>query len=44
MILVSHNMGYISQHCDRAAILQNGALTMFDDIGTAADVYNQMAC
>jgi capsular polysaccharide transport system ATP-binding protein len=44
MILVSHNMSYISQHCDRAAILQNGSLTMFNDIGAASEAYNQMTC
>jgi capsular polysaccharide transport system ATP-binding protein len=44
MILVSHNMSYISQHCDRAAILQNGSLTMFNDIGAASEAYNQMNC
>ena len=41
MILVSHDAGYIQQHCDRAAVLIDGNLYTFDDMGQAFALYNE---
>jgi capsular polysaccharide transport system ATP-binding protein len=35
VILVSHNPQTVRQYCDRGAILANGALSIYDDIGAA---------
>ena len=35
IILVTHNAQTIRQYCDRGAVLANGQLTLYDDIGTA---------
>jgi capsular polysaccharide transport system ATP-binding protein len=42
IILVTHNIHTLRQYCDRAAVLANGALTLFDDIGTALGRYHRM--
>jgi capsular polysaccharide transport system ATP-binding protein len=39
MIIVSHEPGYIREHCNRAAVLHQGALVHFDDIDAAYDFY-----
>ena len=36
-IVVSHSMGLIKQLCSKAAVLENGALTMYDDVQAAID-------
>ncbi|MGE4323841.1 MAG: ABC transporter ATP-binding protein [Sphingobium sp.] len=41
MIFVSHDPGYISEHCDRAAVLTEGKLTMFDSVAEAYEVYDR---
>src|SRR5215831_9582755 len=43
IILVTHNIHTLRQYCDRGAILANGELTLFDDIGTAIGRYHRMA-
>lgn len=43
MIIVSHTDRYIEDHCDRAAILDNGKMKIYDDVGEAAEVYEEMA-
>lgn len=43
MIMVSHTDKFIEQFCDRAAILRNGKLRMFDDPQEAADMYEREA-
>lgn len=40
MIIVSHNVDYINQHCDKASVLLNGKLTNFSDTHSAFDLYN----
>jgi capsular polysaccharide transport system ATP-binding protein len=35
IILVTHNPQTIRQYCDRGAILADGALSFYDDVGTA---------
>ena len=42
IILVTHNIHTLRQYCDRGAILANGELTLFDDIGTALGRYHRM--
>ena len=42
IILVTHNVHTLRQYCDRGAVLDNGELTLFDDIGTAIGRYHRM--
>ena len=42
IILVTHNIHTLRQYCDRGAILANGELTLFDDIGTALGRYQRI--
>ncbi|AYQ37419.1 ABC transporter ATP-binding protein [Burkholderia aenigmatica] len=39
LIIVSHDAGYIREHCDTAAVLVNGKLHDFDNIDAAFDFY-----
>lgn len=40
MLIVSHDPHFIREHCDRAAVLEGGNLTMFESIEAAYDYYN----
>lgn len=40
MILVSHDPGFIREHCQHASVLVKGKLTSFDDIEEAFVYYN----
>jgi len=42
IILVTHNAATLRQYCDRGAILADGRLTLFDDIGDALRQYHRM--
>lgn len=42
IILVSHNPQTIRQFCDRGAILADGALSLYDEIGAALTRYHRM--
>jgi capsular polysaccharide transport system ATP-binding protein len=42
IILVTHNIHTLRQYCDRGAVLANGELTLFDDIGTALSRYHRI--
>jgi capsular polysaccharide transport system ATP-binding protein len=42
IILVTHNIHTLRQYCDRGAVLANGELTLFDNIGTALGRYHRM--
>ena len=42
IILVTHNPQTLRQYCDRGAILANGGVTLYDDIGTALGRYHRM--
>jgi capsular polysaccharide transport system ATP-binding protein len=42
IILVTHNSRTMRQYCDRGAILANGGLRLYDDIGDALDNYRRM--
>ena len=42
IILVTHNVHTLRQYCDRGAVLDNGELTLFDDIGTALSRYHRI--
>lgn len=41
MILVSHDMHYVREHCQRAAVLVNGRLTAFDKVDDAFAFYEE---
>jgi capsular polysaccharide transport system ATP-binding protein len=41
MIIVSHNAGYIKEHCTRAAVLVNGELFHPANLNEAFDFYHQ---
>ena len=41
MILVSHDAGYIREHCDHAAVLNEGKLCAFDRVDDAFDFYQR---
>ncbi|MCX7098686.1 MAG: ABC transporter ATP-binding protein [Methylococcales bacterium] len=43
MILVSHDPGFIREHCQHASVLVKGKLTSFDDIEEAFFYYNAHA-
>ncbi|GAO54890.1 ABC transporter ATP-binding protein [Novosphingobium sp. MD-1] len=38
-IFVSHDTGYVREHCDSASVLIDGKLTHFEDVGEALDFY-----
>lgn len=42
MVIVSHELHNIREHCDRVAILNNGILNMFEDIEAAIALYNTL--
>jgi capsular polysaccharide transport system ATP-binding protein len=42
VILVTHNPQTLRQYCDRGAILADGELALYDDIGTALGRYHRM--
>jgi capsular polysaccharide transport system ATP-binding protein len=41
MIIVSHEMGYIREHCHRASVLDEGSLRHFDDVDEAHAFYTE---
>ncbi|WP_175957926.1 ABC transporter ATP-binding protein [Burkholderia sp. BCC0405] len=43
LIIVSHDAGYIREHCDRAAVLAQGKLHAFDQIDDAYEFYQNSA-
>ncbi|TYK71948.1 ABC transporter ATP-binding protein [Comamonas sp. Z1] len=43
MIIVSHDPGYVREHCDRAAVLVRGKLTTFDHVDEAFAFYQNHA-
>jgi len=42
IILVTHNSRTIRQYCDRGAVLSNGRLELYDDVGHALAHYHQL--
>lgn len=40
MVIVSHDAGYIREHCHRAAVLRDRRLHHFDDVEQAFEFYN----
>jgi capsular polysaccharide transport system ATP-binding protein len=42
IILVTHNPQTLRQYCDRGAILANGALSLYDDVGAALTQQHRM--
>ena len=43
MIIVSHDPGYIREHCQHAAVLSKGALTSFNSVDEAFVYYQEQA-
>ena len=43
LILVSHNVAYVREHCHRAAVLTKGKLTAFDQVDEAFAFYAEHA-
>ena len=41
MVIISHDAGYIREHCNRWAVLHNGTFTEFDDFERAYDTYKE---
>jgi capsular polysaccharide transport system ATP-binding protein len=41
LIIVSHDAGYIREHCDRAAVLVEGKLHSFDQVQDAFAFYQE---
>ena len=41
MIIVSHDPGYVREHCDRAAVLVRGRLSTFDKVTDAFAFYEE---
>ena len=39
MVIVSHEVHYITEHCDRACVLHEGRLLPFDRVDEALDAY-----
>ncbi|CAE6744589.1 ABC transporter ATP-binding protein [Paraburkholderia nemoris] len=44
LIIVSHDAGYIREHCDRAAVLVQGKLHTFDQVQDAYTFYQESVC
>jgi len=42
MIIVAHQMDLIRDHCDHAAVLNNGELTVYDTVEEAIGIYNAL--
>jgi capsular polysaccharide transport system ATP-binding protein len=41
IILATHNTDTLRRYCDRGAVLSDGKLSLYDDIGTAAAAYRR---
>jgi capsular polysaccharide transport system ATP-binding protein len=42
MIIVSHVVDYVRERCDKAALLVDGELKLYDDVEEAIDVYQHL--
>ncbi|MND00730.1 Polysialic acid transport ATP-binding protein KpsT [compost metagenome] len=42
IILATHNHHTIRQYCDRAAVLADGHLRLFDDVASALDCHRRL--
>ncbi len=42
LIIVSHDMGFIREHCDSGALIHNSRFRMFGDIDEAVDAYRSL--
>jgi ABC-type polysaccharide/polyol phosphate transport system ATPase subunit len=42
MIIISHDAGYVRDHCNRWAILHDGKLSQFDDFELAYETYKEL--
>ncbi|MBM9400464.1 ABC transporter ATP-binding protein [Gluconacetobacter azotocaptans] len=42
LIVVSHDMGFIREHCDCAAIIHNGQFSLYDSVQSAVETYDRL--
>jgi capsular polysaccharide transport system ATP-binding protein len=42
LFVVSHSMATIAQYCDRAGVLVDGRIMMFESVAKAAEMYNRL--
>lgn len=42
MIIVSHELHNIKQHCDKVAVMHNGKLTVYDDMEEGFEIYTNL--
>ena len=42
LIIVSHDMGFIREHCDSGALIHNSRFRMFAGIDEAVDAYRSL--
>lgn len=42
LIIVSHSIATVKEHCQRGAVLVDGRLIMFDDVDDAIQAYNRL--
>ena len=42
LIIVSHDMGFIREHCDSGALIHDAKFRMFGDVGEAVDAYRSL--
>lgn len=42
MVIVSHELHNIREHCDKVAVLNNGVLSMFENLEDAISLYNTL--
>ncbi len=42
MVIVSHELHNIKEHCDKVALLSDGKLVIYEDMNEAFDVYNSL--
>lgn len=42
LVMVSHELNNIKQHCDKVAILQAGELTVYEDMDEAFEIYKKL--
>jgi len=42
LLLASHSLEIVRQYCSRAIVLHRGRSKMFDDLGSALAIYNDL--
>lgn len=42
MIIISHKLNIVKKHCDKAAILDAGVMTVFENMEEAFEIYRAL--